>query len=459
MPGATPQQGAREAALLVAAVGRMSVVRAHERILSAIHAIRELADKHRQLADELAVQAAAYAAPTMPNEDAIQAAGRLLRALAQDEAALDEQLARADLPGIITALRETASHLAAGTVPSTAEHVDVQTAITGFAHSLSEPMRDLVNPLVQSFASHIGDLSHEQAANAAAIAAAAALATPDVAALNGSVVMLAGFVEEMIGRFKVIVELERPEGEGANVDAVLDQLERSFFFKSVEGRLRRLVDDWDDLAGNGLRPWTLVEELFERRNAIVHRGGQPSSQYRRKIASDDPNALWNRPTDLSYVHHAANATQVFVTWLQVHVCRDHLGLPEAAAQAVIRVSFDLLETEAWSSVVTLMDLCNLPSPDATGDSDLLHINLFTARAHLPGGEGVADEVAAWQPRNPTTRVQLARACLTSDLEKAARLAIQAVDDGELAVGALKRWPAYESLRASDHWDTVLEALS
>jgi len=198
--------------------------------------------------------------------------------------------------------------------------------------------------------------------------------------------------------------------------------------------MRGLVIDWSD-----------VEEVFARRNAIVHAAGRVDAMYLRRTGRDDQEIGASLECNNEYAASAFDRIEelgiaLSVTWFAKLA-------PEGPEPAIIAGPHILnaLQKDDWTgarmlaaAVVKGRDLECLP-PE-------VRVNWWMARREAGEGvEGIRNEVNAWDPPGNDPDYKLAKAALLLD-ERAFRELLATEYKGEGIPPGARRWPLVEVMR-------------
>lgn len=451
-----------EIAAFLMAVARHIVSNTQRRVLASTETVRWLAEHHQ--VDEFAatVDAASFGALGEMGHDTRQRAAELLAALARlDERVVDDEPSRAgdELVRPLTGLLNKLDDAVSGR-PGSIDPDDPLGSVASQLAGVAEPFDGVLVDAAEVARSHISSLSLEEQADALGVVAAALLGrSPKQAALDSCLVLLVALLEHVVGGLERAVAYHRfavDEPPGSDDLSAVEEVEtrlEGYGRATFRTRVKTLFSSIE--ADEVTKALDLVIELTERRHVIVHHWGHISPSYKRYVRDDHPDNLGIRSTDSAYVDQACANAIVFSAWAQARLCTELFGLVGPAAASLVDYSVNLLERGAWPSVVLLADMTGFPHEYEDASSiDVLYINWWTARSEMEGASSITDEVGGWNPRFPDMAVSAARACLLRDYALAAELANRAVRAGELTLGALRRWPAFAGLRASNSWSNV-----
>lgn len=215
----------------------------------------------------------------------------------------------------------------------------------------------------------------------------------------------------------------------------------------------RLNIDFTELAID----WSTVEEVFERRHAIIHNGGRATKKYlavtkRTDVVVDQPLI-----SDPEYVRSAIDQLLVLGYSLAISVWRKfahHKGGPDSS---LLDVSYKMLVRRRWAAA---KQLCahGLEQAFTAENANLYCVNLWIARRGMGDAKAVSMEVDKWDVSALKVDFQLAKACLSEDYDSAFDLLPEMVKSGRVSGDDLLRWPLLEGMREDTRFATFAGAI-
>lgn len=229
------------------------------------------------------------------------------------------------------------------------------------------------------------------------------------------------------------------------VDAAIDARVSDLAFGNLAGWRGFFKDKMKiDLAELCLQ-WEEIQEIFERRNCVVHHDGLASKRYVRAIGT--PTTV-GTPLTVSdaYAQRAVTAIELLGIQLHVAVWRKFSANPVELIDWLEATSFGILRSERWDTSLALYETWRgLP---LTGEEKLMaHVNLLLAKKGIDGLDAARPEIEAWDVSGLDEMYAFAKVCLLEDLDRAFALVPDLVAREKLGGWALATWPLTKVLRA------------
>jgi hypothetical protein len=208
-------------------------------------------------------------------------------------------------------------------------------------------------------------------------------------------------------------------------------------------------------------PWKLVQEIFERRNCVVHHDGRASKRYIAATGSSLQIGDVLTVTD-DYAQRAVSAIELLGIQLHVAVWRKFSKNLPALTTWLEGASFSALKKEQWSTSLGLYETWG-SLPLSQNEQLMARVNLFLAKKGIDGIESVRSEIVEWDVSGLDEIYTFAKACLVDDLDKAFEMIPVLIEREKLGGWALATWPLTKALRAdsriSDYDEEMKEYLS
>lgn len=197
-----------------------------------------------------------------------------------------------------------------------------------------------------------------------------------------------------------------------------------------------------DVRTTGLH-WEQLEEVFARRDVLVHAGGRVDAQYMERTHSSDAELGQSLFCDEEYFAAALSAldetAQFLVAAYFAKLTTTGPDPAELAATLILR----FLQGKRWDDALRLAEIV-LSGRDIDKVSAEVRVNWWMARRETGEGvDGIREEVEGWSPPNGEARYRLAKAALLFDDNRVRRI-LQEQHRGAKPLGPIvEDWPLIE----------------
>lgn len=247
--------------------------------------------------------------------------------------------------------------------------------------------------------------------------------------------------------------------EVAAFDSIED-LVREHAEAFVAKKVFKSVTDWFDWLGRCVDlPLSRItsseadfQEMFLRRNIIVHAGGIVNDIYLSKLpeACRAPKLNARLSVKSKYLKDACDSLLA-----AGYACYAHfIAFYEARSESPVEVrglismnSFRILIEERPKAVVEYCDSVKHLCDDDEGALRVIQVNQWIARKALGLAAEVREEVKAWDTTDLAKRFQLARLALMDEFPKAFMLADELLKEGDLQLEDWFQWPLLREVRS------------
>jgi hypothetical protein len=203
--------------------------------------------------------------------------------------------------------------------------------------------------------------------------------------------------------------------------------------------------------------WKVTQEIFQRRNIIVHNDGKVSKLYLSKVPSlpSQPAIGAQVDVDEQYVKDALDQlptlglSLIVATWVTLHK-ED----TEGAAFSLIRAVHKYAESGRWQVVRTLCGVSTRLKIRQSSTIEFTYHN-WLARRRLEGVQAISDAVENWDVSALSERFKIIRLCLLGKFAEAIKTLPSALKSGEVSVNQLRRLPIFEELRTQPEFESVI----
>jgi len=197
-----------------------------------------------------------------------------------------------------------------------------------------------------------------------------------------------------------------------------------------------------------------LQEIFWRRNLLVHNSVRAEDQYLRHF--NDTRLGSRNPRDVNRQYWLESINHLYSCGLLLAVTVWLSAKPQAPAP------LKLLATRAYMALTTPLGPAALRFfgylGDARGgssDNPTDQVNYWLARKFTGNFEGVRAEIETWShPALSQPVYRLAQQCLLGNEGESIVLLEQLVDDGALDATELATWPLFHDLRGNPNWPRI-----
>ncbi len=238
--------------------------------------------------------------------------------------------------------------------------------------------------------------------------------------------------------------------------ASVDDIKRLVIDKRVDGFMHEGLRQWEELLKKEVkmsldemsRDWPRVQEIFARRNSLIHSGGLVDNTYMKQLPEELDRPTFGTPLtcDAEYIHEAFDlveqlGTALSIAWV-VKLAKQSLFTPSIAIDPVYRA----LQDERWRDAKKFADLV-LGSFESGDDCEILRVNLWMARQQLDEDpDEVAAEMEAWQPPADDARFKFARAALMHDEHECVVIVNDIQKRDASLLSEIAEWPLTKRMR-------------
>ncbi|VXB92910.1 hypothetical protein [Nocardioides sp. AX2bis] len=249
-------------------------------------------------------------------------------------------------------------------------------------------------------------------------------------------------------------------GFGTVQDAIAESI-----FQQADSFSRKGVRAWTqwfkgkplevDLAGLA-HDWGRTQEIFERRNVVVHNGSKTTRQYLHNVDSGlTENLTEGSPLDIEpdYVEEALERliTLGVLVGYKVRVRMFQKDNAAAISTWIQNEQFELLLKSHFNAV----DKISESSGDAVlkdMDRNLLRVNGWIARMRLNGVETGRKEIEKWDTSALSDSFRAARNILLRRDEAAVSAIRELIKSDDLSIEDVREWPLFYWLREDGKLD-------
>jgi hypothetical protein len=223
----------------------------------------------------------------------------------------------------------------------------------------------------------------------------------------------------------------------------------------VDSILRENWDDWNrffktnlkfELADISHDPDRL-QEVFLRRNIVVHNNARVSKQYLRSpLAARDVKIGDLLEIDRDYLLQAvdelacAGVLLCVLTWATAMKPE----LP-AASEELAAITYEWMREGRWAIVKTLCEVGQGRVSSNDARRTVFRLNRWLAIKRVEGVHAIEQELQAFDASALDPVYRVVKSALL-DEDRASELALKAFDEGRLSRRELREWPVFEELR-------------
>jgi hypothetical protein len=189
--------------------------------------------------------------------------------------------------------------------------------------------------------------------------------------------------------------------------------------------------------------WDRLDQLWQDRNAIVHRGGVVDARHNAKSGVEIGTILDLGPDDVrAAIDEIGAARYGIVTAAWEHIAP---GVGARLADETGPPLWESIRAGRWHQAEGLARVQEAfaSGPEAGAAAK---VNRWLARERGLGAEAIRGEVQAWDVSGLPARFKMARLILLGQDERALRIIDGFVADGSIAPADLATWPLFDQLR-------------
>jgi hypothetical protein len=204
--------------------------------------------------------------------------------------------------------------------------------------------------------------------------------------------------------------------------------------------------------------WLGTQEIFERRNVVVHNGSRVTRQYLNNVDSSlTKDLLEGRPLEITpaYVEESLERLLTLGTLLAYKV-RVRLFRREnfdATCGWIADEQFKLLKNGEYHAV-NHISLCVKPDNVADATRLIMQVNGWIAKMRLDGVDACNGDIAAWDTSALSDTFRAVQQVLLRDDVRAVAAIQQLLDTGDITELDVREWPLFHWF----HQDGVLDDL-
>ena len=221
---------------------------------------------------------------------------------------------------------------------------------------------------------------------------------------------------------------------------------RCFFNDALKIDLSTLAIDWPEL-----------QEILQRRHAIVHNGGRASRRYIAQVRLGRPDVKIPEGEPLSceqeYLEYAIDhllvAGALLITAVIIKFSPD-----DAPSSELSRLAYSLLRGGRLEATRRLCDF-GMNMPIEQDEALIFKVNMALAIKAKLGIEGIAEEMGSWDVSALSDRFKLAKASLLGNLDEAFMLLSLLVERDEISVEDLLEWPLLAEMRKDRRFTALI----
>jgi hypothetical protein len=262
--------------------------------------------------------------------------------------------------------------------------------------------------------------------------------------LRALFVAAVGTIEPLVTRMvQRLLHHAQPQVYPSLADPALAEKARKLCFGSPQDWRTALVDDLGISKLADAIDWHRLDQLWQDRNAIVHRGGVVDARHSAKSGVEIGTILDLRPDDVRAAIDEIGAARYGI----VTAVWDHLapGVGARLAEETWPTLWDSLRAGRWRQAEGLGRVQEAFANDPEGVATA-KVHRWLAREQGMGAQAIRDEVQAWDVSGLPARFEMARLILLSQDEQALRLLAGFVADGSVTPADLAAWPLIDRLR-------------
>lgn len=205
--------------------------------------------------------------------------------------------------------------------------------------------------------------------------------------------------------------------------------------------------------------WHKTEEIFERRNTVVHNGSRATRQYLNNVDSKLTKDLEEGdPLEITpaYLEDSLAQLSVLGLLLTFHVRlklfrRDNL---EETSDWITEQQFELILDDQFAQVRQIAE-CTKDLDLGAVNQLLLQVNGWISKGRIEGPDTITAEVEAWDTSALAPNFRAAQAILSRNDERAVNLIEQCVDANAFSTNNLTEWPLFYWLREDGLLDDLI----
>jgi hypothetical protein len=218
---------------------------------------------------------------------------------------------------------------------------------------------------------------------------------------------------------------------------------------------RPLETDLADLAWD----WPRTQELFERRNVVIHNGSRITRQYMNNVDTGLVSGLTEgAPLEITpeYVDESLERLLTLGTMLAYKVRRKLFGKENASdiSQWISDEQFKLILSEQFNAVEQISK-CADDSGLVDAHRMVLRVNGWIAKMRLSGLESCRAEIRAWDTTALSPRFRAARLVLLREDAEALASLRDLVEENEFTAEQLAEWPLFYWMRQDGVLDDLI----
>jgi len=203
--------------------------------------------------------------------------------------------------------------------------------------------------------------------------------------------------------------------------------------------------------------YAALQEIMQRRNAIVHHDAKVSTQYLRTTGRTDVSLGEDLSCEVEYVTAALDEMLTVGFLLSLECFRKFHKDEEYACRRLHEFEERLLPKGRWRMMEKVSSHGLSYDDDAMGLA-VFQVNVWLARKNMHGLGSVREEVEKWDVTASDELLVLAKACLLGDLDRAYSLLPRLVDSDALGGSDVLEWPLFEEVRADPRFGSLKDSI-
>lgn len=269
-----------------------------------------------------------------------------------------------------------------------------------------------------------------------------------------------------------------------NQDTKMFSLQELFAFESVQDAIEETIfQQCDQFSRKGVRAWVAwfkgrpltidleslaldwskTEEVFERRNIVVHNASRVTRQYLKNVDRSLTTDLEEGSivdVDPEYIAEALSrlCTLGLLLVLQVRTRLFKRGDREGLSEWISDQQFDLILDEEFAAVEQVAKATSGLDLIQTS-AQLLRVNGWIARIRLHGLESCRGEIESWDTSASAAEYKAAKQILLQNDERATELVEECLSDGTFTIANLAEWPLFHWMREAGLLGELITGMS
>ena len=201
---------------------------------------------------------------------------------------------------------------------------------------------------------------------------------------------------------------------------------------------------------------SVLNEIYERRNIIVHNFGIVNEIYLKNVPSTDAKLGEKLFVNTSYIKNAFNIINSFIFKILIESLRLYKEMEqEQLCDAIFSLAFNELCDENYIVCSKVFSELIHSKYCSSLNKEMSQINYWIAKIELDGLESVQDDLQKYDVSVLDKQYVLAKHTLLCDYDQATRLLERLLKTEELPIDAVKEWPLFKRYRDSDQYQQLI----